>query len=258
MDSHSHGIFLGASWPMSILAVVNGREVVRDEVLAWEARRIEAAARKLGLTVSTNRLSERRAALLQAKLDLGPQHVEARLERDVRWAARIGRASNHPKHRRRVSVCELRVSSGSAARFATWFQDRTRANDQEAMLAACPDHFVIRTLPDGRQEVLETTGGSPLASRFFVDYDDASTLITQPDSAFPVQIAGTAFMTDGLPVGGVRHQFRDNGDGFHARLTVEFPALTNPHMLAQHRWHLACEFSNWIEAAASSDRPPLS
>jgi hypothetical protein len=51
----------------------------------------------------------------------------------------------------------------------------------------------------------------------------------------------------------VRHQFRDEGDGFHARVTVEFPVLTNPYMLAQHRWHLACEFSNWIEAAARDD-----
>jgi hypothetical protein len=121
------------------------------------------------------------------------------------------------------------------------------------MLAACPDHFVLRTHPDGRQEVVETTGGSPLASRFFVDYDDVATLVTQPDPAFPEQLAGAAFMADGMAVGGVRHQFRDEGDGFHARLTVEFPVLTNPYMLAQHRWHLACEFSNWIEAAARDD-----
>jgi len=184
---------------MSILAVIGGRAVVRDEVLAWEARRIDAVARKLDLTVPSGGLPERRAALLQAKLDLGPQLIAVRQARDVRWAARIGRASNHPKGRRRFSICELHVSSGSAAQFAAWFQARTRENDEEAMLAACPDHFVLRTDPDGRQEVLETTGGSPLASRFFVDYDDVSTLITKPDPAFPEQIAGAAFMADGVP-----------------------------------------------------------
>ena len=53
----------------------------------------------------------------------------------------------------------------------------------------------------------------------------------------------------GLAIGGVRHEFRDEPGGFHARLCVEFPLLTVPHLLDQHRWHLACEFSNWIEAA---------
>jgi hypothetical protein len=33
------------------------------------------------------------------------------------------------------------------------------------------------------------------------------------------------------------------------QLCVEFPLLTAPHMIAAHRWHLACEFGNWIEAA---------
>lgn len=232
---------------MSILAVIGSRRVSRAEVLGWEVRRIDAAAKKLGLGVPSGDLAERRDALLRAKLDLGPDRSAALLSRDLRWSGRVGRASNLG-HRRRLSVCELRVPSGSAARFAQWFRDRTSENDQEAMLAACPDHFVLRTGADGLQEVVETTGGSPLASRFFVNYDDVATLVTPPDPGFPEQLAGVAFLADGTAVGGVRHQFRDEGDGFHARLTVEFPALTNPYMLAQHRWHLACEFSNWIEA----------
>ena len=32
--------------------------------------------------------------------------------------------------------------------------------------------------------------------------------------------------SDGIAIGGVRHQFRDTEDGFHARLTVEFPLPT--------------------------------
>lgn len=240
---------------MSIRAVIGDRDVVREEVLGWEARRIDAAARKLGVTVPGGLLAERREALLRAKLDLGEREIERRLARDVRWAGRIGRATSRPRGRRRLSVCDLHVSAGSAAQFAEWFRSRTREDDHEAMLAACPEHFVLRTRPDGRQEVLETTGGSPLASRFLVDYEDTSTLLTHPDAAFPEQIAGVALIADGVPVGGVRHQFRDEGEGFRARLTVEFPALTNPHMLAQHRWHLACEFSNWIEAAAGGRAP---
>jgi hypothetical protein len=54
----------------------------------------------------------------------------------------------------------------------------------------------------------------------------------------------------GAPASGaIRHQFRDHGDGFSARLTIEFPALTPGRIVRTHRWHLACEFSNWIEAA---------
>jgi hypothetical protein len=37
-------------------------------------------------------------------------------------------------------------------------------------------------------------------------------------------------------------------------LTGEFPIATPPWLIRAHRWHLACEFSNWIEAA--NDAPP--
>ncbi len=33
------------------------------------------------------------------------------------------------------------------------------------------------------------------------------------------------------------------------RLNVEFPVTLLPHMVTAHCWHLACEFSNWIEFA---------
>ena len=94
---------------------------------------------------------------------------------------------------------------------------------------------------------LETTGGSPFAAFFTIDYDDVGSLVTSPDPAFPFQVAGVARAFDGTSVGGVRHQFRDTHNGFLARLTVEFPLPTLPSMVSGHRWHLACEFSNWIE-----------
>ena len=86
--------------------------------------------------------------------------------------------------------------------------------------------------------------------RMFFDESDLSTLTTSSDSAFPVEWAGVARNGRGAPIGGIRHQFRDReGGGFHVRLTVEFPGLTAPAMVNAHRWHLACEFSNWIETA---------
>lgn len=90
---------------------------------------------------------------------------------------------------------------------------------------------------------------SPFAILFYVDYDDISSLTTPADPAFPHQLAGVARDESGMAFGGVRHQFRDTDQGLHDRLTVEFPLPTLPSMVSAHRWHLACEFSNWIEAS---------
>jgi hypothetical protein len=35
-------------------------------------------------------------------------------------------------------------------------------------------------------------------------------------------------------------------------LNVTFPAFLPPFMITEHRWHLACEFSNWITAYIQS------
>ncbi|MDC3960003.1 hypothetical protein [Polyangium jinanense] len=236
-----------AAAPVSICARIQGREVARAQVLRWENRRVTAAAKKLGVVVPDGDVFVRRAALLDAKLELGSAQIAERLARDVRGADLVGRTNARITSRRRISVTELYISAGSAAGFVAWFAHRK--SDERAMLAACPDHFVIRPRSDGQLEVLETTGGSPLATRFFIDYVDTSTLVTAPDPSFPHQIAGVARASDGTAIGGVRHQFRDVEGGFHANLTVEFPFLTVSHMIAEHRWHLACEFSNWIEAA---------
>lgn len=230
---------------------VAGRTVSRDEVLAWEDRRIDAAAQKLGVTPPpAGDIINRREAFLATKVELGAAEMMRRLRRDTTWADRISRAQARVSRRRRISSIEIEATRGTAAGFAEFFENATATSDEETMLRACPDHFVIRMGPDG-QEVLETNGGSPLAARFTIDYDDVSSLVTPADEAFPVQIAGVARASDGTLVGGVRHQLRDTATGFRARLTVEFPLPTLPTMVSGHRWHLACEFSNWIDAAAS-------
>ena len=173
------------------------------------------------------------------------------LGRGLRWSERITRltvAMSGP--RRRFSVCEIAVNRGSAEHFARWFADRNDLNDEAAMIDACPDHYIIARDEGGRQLVIETTGGSPLPGEFTVDYADVSSLRTPPGPAYPHQVAGVARLADGLAIGGVRHQFRQEGDGFRALLSVEFPGFVPMHMVAAHRWHLAVEFSNWIEAAA--------
>ncbi|TSD99808.1 hypothetical protein FOS14_11225 [Skermania sp. ID1734] len=235
---------------LAIAAVINGRAVSRDEVFAWEAKRIPKAARKIGLAVPRGDLARHKAAFTDSKLALGADEIRRRLSRDIRVSDVVARATTRLSFgRRATSVCDLHVTGGSAKEFVDWFTDTGRDDYARSMIAAHPDHFLIDTAPDGRQEVIETTGGSPLATRFFVDYDDTSPLVTPRDTAFPIDAAGVARADGGLAIGGVRHEFRDEPNGFHARLCVEFPLLTAPNMIAAHRWHLACEFSNWIEAA---------
>ncbi|MFE5896939.1 hypothetical protein ACFQ67_05895 [Streptomyces sp. NPDC056488] len=239
----------------TVHAVIDGRRFTRDQVLAWEAERLPAAAAKIGLPVPAGNLARQRTAFAEAKLALGADEIKHRLRRDLRIGEAVAfTTAQLSRGRRATSVCELHVSGGSAAGFVRWFDDITRTDYPRSMTAAHPDHFLIQALPDGRQEVIETTGGSPLATRFLVDYTDLSTLSTPHCPDTDAEAAGVAVTGKGLHIGGVRHEFRDEPDGFHARLCVEFPRGTLPRVLSEHRRHLAIEFSNWVEFAFGDPR----
>lgn len=234
---------------LPIVTEIRGRKIARDEVLRYEDQRINAAAKKLGIAAPPRGdVHERREAFLQNKLALGNDEILRRLKRDRTMAGAIAKATAKISARRRLSVTDLYVPTGSAQQFVDFYWQCVHNNDEKALLGGHPDHFVQRIGADGRHEVLETTGGSPLAAHIFVNYEDTSSLVTPIDPAFPGQIAGVA-RTDGIAVGGFRQQFRDTAPGFHARLTVEFPLPTVGHMISGHCWHLAVEWSNWIEAA---------
>lgn len=233
---------------MHITTVINGRQVSREQILIWEERRISAAARKLKVPEpGPGRVHDRREHLLDSKMSLGEEEIQRRLARNTRYADTVARISAQATSKRSISMIDIHVDGADASEFVTWFE-KAPDLDTAAMLRACPDHFLIRTGPGG-QEVLETTGGSPLASLFTINYEDTSSLLTPKDPSFPLQLAGVARSSKGTPIGGVRHQFKDTAAGFHGRLLVEFPFPSLPTMVPGHRWHLACEFSNWAEMA---------
>lgn len=238
----------------SIHADIAGQRVSRGDILRWEAKRLPKAAAKIGLTVPAGNLPDQRTAFTDAKLALGAAEIRRRLIRDIHLASSTSRIAAYcSSGRRSQSVCELHTTNTvGAAEFADWFSSTARPDYTRSMIAASPDHFLIDTAEDGRQEVIETTGGSPFANRFFIDFDDTTSLITPVDPIFPVSISGVARTAGGLAIGGVRHQFRDTPTGLHARLLVEFPRLTPAHLVHQHNWHLGCEFANWIETATSN------
>ncbi len=197
--------------------------------------------------------SVQRREILDRKLALGHTGLRALIgwklwlsEKITRFAvARSGPA-------RRFSVCLIEVPTGSASDFVSWFVGRNDLNDEPPMIDGHPDHYIIARDHEGRQLVAETTGGSPLPGEFIVDYEDLSSLRSVSDPAFEYQVAGVARLHDGLAIGGVRHQFSQVGDGFVALLTVEFPKHVPAKMVREHQWHLAIEFSNWIDAAQAN------
>ncbi len=238
---------------LTITAEIDGRSVSREEVLAWEARRASKVCKKLGVRVPSGDVVAQREVLVARKLELGHEGLERLLARELRWSARASRLmAGISWGRRRLCTVELTGTGGSAEAMPPYYQRAMETGDEAALLAACPDHYVLCAAADGRQQVIETPGGSPLAARIFLDECDTSAVATPADPAFPVQwvaVGGTSSASP--PVGAIRHQFRDEPDGFKVRLTGEFPAATPARFIRGHQWHLACEFSNWIEAANS-------
>ncbi|MGZ9825468.1 hypothetical protein ACXYTP_01045 [Tsukamurella ocularis] len=251
-----------------IRTFIDDRRVAPDHVRAWEERRVRAVFRRLASGLGPRGTAEllpehpiadalrapiaaQREALTAMKTRLGHAGMYSLLRRELALSELTTRASvAASRGRTATSVTRLEAPGVSAERFAAWFDDLTASNREAAMLAACPDHYLLRGLPDGRQEVVETTGGTPTASRFLVDYTRTDRLSTAADPAYPIQIAGLALLDDGTRIGGVRHQLRDRDGALEALLTVEFPALVPARFLRQHQWHLAVEFGNWISAAA--------
>lgn len=238
---------------VDITAEIDGRSVSRSAVLAWEARRTRKVCRKLGITAPPKDLVGLREALVARKLDLGHDALERLLARELRWSERASRLiTSLSRGRRRLCTVELTGTGGSAEAMPRYYQDAMGTGDEAALLAACPDHYVLCADANGLQQIIETTGGAPLAARIFLDDSDTGTVMVDADPRFRVQWAAIGRSTPtGPPAGALRHQFRDEPTGFKARLTVEFPAATPPQLIRAHGWHLACEFSNWIEAANS-------
>jgi hypothetical protein len=234
--------------PLTITATIHDRRVARDAVLAWELGRARKVARILDVDPAAD-VATLRDRLVDRKLILGHAGIEQLLARKLPAADLSGRAGAAlPRGRRVACTITLTSPSGFAEALPGWYAETITANDEAPLLAACPDHYLSRTNADGTQEVIETTGGSPLPVRMRFDDTDTATIRTPADRAFPTQWVSTARASNDAAIGGVRHQFRDRpGGGFDARLTVEFPLTTPPHMITAHRWHLACEFSNWLQ-----------
>lgn len=250
----------------TVTCTIDGKAIARAQVLDWEARRLQCVWQKLrphartpirseldevriGTRVSAASVAQWRLDLLALKQQLGSQRLRDILRGELalsRLTAQLLLATSFGRYA--LSVIEVQCDAGSAAGFAAWFAGRVKANDEATMLVACPDHHVIETRASGEQYVLETTGGSPLASQFDIDHADAAGNPVVLDPGLPHRVGGVA--RDGRQtIGYAFHQFGDGSHGgLRGRLSVAFPRSTPWFMITGHQWHLACEFSNWIEA----------
>lgn len=236
---------------LELITEIDGQSVPRERVLHWELVRLTTVLKSLGapVTPDDSDVDDLRSRLFDLKRIIGPRELQRRLRPKLALSTTISRLAVRASRGRRVqSSIKVQVPSGTAEGFAEWFTSQSALPTSDAMLAACPDHYVIGEDSSGRQKVIETTGGAPLPSEFFIDYTDVSSLAEPASPLYPIQIAGVARTADGLPIGGVRHQFRDlEGGGFESWNTVEFPSVVGSRIVHGHRWHLACEFGNWIE-----------
>ncbi|MCF2571122.1 hypothetical protein [Brevibacterium sp. UCMA 11754] len=235
---------------LQMVTQIGDREASREAVLSWELTRLKSVSRLLGAPAPDGGdVDDLRRRLFELKRIIGPTQLQRKLRTRVRLGNSISLvAAKSAKGERIASSVKITVPAGSAEEFVRWFNDQSALPDSDAMLAACPDHYFIGEDDNGRQKVVETTGGSPLPTEFFIDYNDISSLKLQASDEYPFQIAGVARTAAGLPIGGVRHQFRNliNG-GFESWNTVEFPKHVGDRVAKGHQWHLACEFGNWIE-----------
>lgn len=230
-----------------ITAGMHGRAFSRSDVRAWEHRRARKVARRLGIPAEANELTRR---ITDRKLELGHDAIRALMRRDLRISSPVGHlGALLSAGRRSVATTVLAGDDGAAELIPAWYRERFADGDERSLLAACPDHWLSHQHPDGRQEVLETTGGAPSAAQMFFDDRDTTAVRTAPDPSFPVEWVSVARDAGGHAIGGIRHRFRDEHPGFTVELNVEFPATVPQFMVRQHCWHLACEFSNWIDLA---------
>lgn len=255
----------GGDSPLVLTADLAGQTITREEVLVWEARRLQVVADRMNgqLPVALVRdlaalllrraedisnIAQERNLMADAKLRAGDAAMRQLVAGDLLLTNLLSTAAAAIPHWS-TSEIDLFSSRGTAEGFAAWFTRRAiTLDDQRSMLIACPDHYLLHGTEPSRQEVIEVTGGAVLASQFVIDYGATADLPIVIDPDFPVRFSGAAINPSGVVIGGTNHMMRTLAKGFQLHASIFFPSTLPFWFETEHRWHLACEFSNWIEA----------
>jgi hypothetical protein len=197
-----------------------------------------------------------RRALDRFRARLGRQGLLDLLAADIEEGNAFLRESAHASDGSFTAGTTVLATSGlTSAAFLAWM-DRAFAGDEQALLAAHPEHYVMGTDSVGAR-VVENIG--PHVCSFYMGgwgtdalawAADADELL--PESEFPHKMSSNLFLADGTVVGRALIQFGDTADGFTGNLTIYLPAAAPRDVLEHHLRHYAVEFRNWIVAAAAA------
>lgn len=233
-----------------ITVIINEQTVQRNEILALEKNRSRVAGEKLGLDFTHENLAQMRQALLERKLELGHKGIQSCCQKDITISSYLFKAlSVLSRGKLKTSEIEIKVKGISAKDFIEWFEEKNKLGDEKALLAAHPEHYIIVS-KDNSQWVYETTGGSPFVSEFVINFNQNDNLFEDMLPNYSYQISGKVLNQSGKTMGAALHQFKETTDGFHGLLTIYFPFLVPKQIIEGHKYHLAIEFSNWVELAA--------
>jgi hypothetical protein len=151
----------------------------------------------------------------------------------------------------KVSHCDMSVTGRSLQEFMGIM--RAMQEDDRVGLAAHPEHFICHvSFDDGNLLGIEPFGmyGTPTLVNVDVvkDSELSSRILADKDPEFPVSMAGTAFLADGVtPVNCPFHQFKPTADGFEVKTAVYWPENTPDEIVTGHSLHLAMEFSRGVQ-----------
>lgn len=88
----------------------------------------------------------------------------------------------------------------------------------------------MKCIENNKQEVIECTGGLNYQSHFIIEYGNENGLKSKQNPDYPYQACGVCCLTDGTPIGGVRHQMKDTETGVKnqagSRISIELTEIS--------------------------------
>ncbi|MDE0853780.1 MAG: hypothetical protein OSA97_05095 [Nevskia sp.] len=251
---------------LDLTANIGGNYVSRQQVLVWEARRLQVVASRMSGNMAasliedlsalivrqpedTSDIVQERNLLADAKIKAGDAAMRQLIANDLLISGPLMSASAAlPGYS--TSQIDIISNQGTAEGFASWFADNFfNPGNERSILVACPDHYVFNTVTPNVVNASEEMGGALLVASFVLELGSDTArlpIVTEPD--FPIRFTGAGLDSAHDVAGGFNHRFKNLDQGFQSRLGVFFPSTLPFWIPAEHQWHLACEFSNWITA----------
>lgn len=231
--------------------IIDGKEFAISKIEEWRMKRYFKALKVLKKNIKvTDNVDAMTRKVTEIKMEYSYNEIVKLLSNKLWFSEKFMKMiCKLSRDKRKFSITEIEMKGISAKEVISGIDSlmltQSKEND-EVNLAACPEHYVLRPSGENTLEVIETTGNSPLPVQFFINYGDESGIQTPRDKSYEYQSVGVARLKNGTILGGVRHQFKEEDNGFKARLVVEFPSMCPTSIIKEHQLHLACEFSYWF------------